>query len=397
MTVPSTSALLVNSGLNTLFGQFSWGGSASTAVGTAPKYLSVDALTRDITNSSLAQYQANINAANNSIGVLGNQILNSGSSPQAAAEGSYSWNNITTYVAALNNPSITNMDCDTVNTRYATNVTGLVAQFQREVAVMLPISAGSVTVKSPIQCIPANPLKTLPYQAAYFAVSITIDAPFIYFASDANYVTYASNVDSALQFLEDTAPLNLVNVRDAINRALHSIVIAAYDTQLAADIWALQSSIGITTTTPAPETTASPAGPASPAASTGSAGLGLGVIAGAGGGAVVLIAVVVIVVIVSRRKKGPAKSERAVVAFENPMYDNTANVAAVANKDTTYDQTAEAQGLYDEPAFKTAQDKENPVYESTDNLADGNMMHDGGPGAEAELKEDGGYLDVNAE
>jgi hypothetical protein len=80
------------------------------------------------------------------------------------------------------------------------------------------------------------------------------------------------------------------------------------------------------------------------------------------------------------------------------MYDNTANIAAGANKDaTTYDQTAEAQGLYDEPAFKTAQDKENPVYESTDNLADGNMMHDDGPGAEAELKEDGGYLDVNAE
>ncbi len=85
---------------------------------------------------------------------------------------------------------------------------------------------------------------------------------------------------------------------------------------VAADVWALQSSIGITTTTPAPETTASPAGPASPAASTGSAGLGLEVVAGAGGGAVVLIAVVVIVVIVSRRKKGPAKSERTVVAFE---------------------------------------------------------------------------------
>jgi hypothetical protein len=77
------------------------------------------------------------------------------------------------------------------------------------------------------------------------------------------------------------------------------------------------------------------------------------------------------------------------------MYDNQAGIAASSHAASA--PSAEDQGLYDEPAFKAATDKENPVYESTDNLAapadDGVALvnHD-----EA-ANEDGGYLDVNAE
>jgi hypothetical protein len=143
--------------------------------------------------------------------------------------------------------------------------------------------------------------------------------------------------------------------------------------------------------------------------------------AAAGGGVVVLI-IVVMVVVLARRSRTPAAKKpktsaadkRAVVAFENPMYATTAE--SKQEGASTYDEHAQgmnpSEGLYDEPAFNNKSDKENPLYESTENLAaepkqniygydddaplggpeldNGNMQFD-----EANRMEDSGYLDVN--
>ena len=127
-------------------------------------------------------------------------------------------------------------------------------------------------------------------------------------------------------------------------------------------------------TTAAPPTTAQ----ASEASnSTGS--LPLPILAGAAGGGLVLIIVVVVIVVRSRR--GPSKprvkkeaTQRKVVAFENPMYD-TPKVPASSEgvydnnaSDGLYDNNGDNAGLYDEPAFAAKSDKDNPLYESTENL-----------------------------
>ncbi len=50
------------------------------------------------------------------------------------------------------------------------------------------------------------------------------------------------------------------------------------------------------------------------------------------------------------------------------MYETASAVAAVEPQYGGHD--SEAQGLYDEPAFKAQADKENPLYESTEDLLD---------------------------
>jgi hypothetical protein len=87
--------------------------------------------------------------------------------------------------------------------------------------------------------------------------------------------------------------------------------------------------------------------------------------AGAGGGIVLLIILVVILVRRNRRKD---VQNRPVVAFENPMYDNMKG-ATGASSAPAADKGEDAQGLYDEPAFKTQTDKENPMYHSQEDLA----------------------------
>ena len=95
------------------------------------------------------------------------------------------------------------------------------------------------------------------------------------------------------------------------------------------------------------------------------------------------IIVVIVVVAVIRRRKRAADSKaklqkaqegmdeqgRPIVAFENPMYD----APIKSGGEPTYADTAavsSSKGLYDEPAFSGKSDKDNPMYESTENLAE---------------------------
>ena len=94
------------------------------------------------------------------------------------------------------------------------------------------------------------------------------------------------------------------------------------------------------------------------------------IIIAAGAGCLLLTIIVVVIVSMSGGEK-EEKSNRNVIAFENPMYDDPNNGAG--NFDA-----GEDGGLYDEPSFQ-ADNKQNPTYSSEDNIAD--------PGA-------GGYLDV---
>eukprot|EP00911_Craspedida_sp_UC1_P000262 UC1_evm1s201 len=119
--------------------------------------------------------------------------------------------------------------------------------------------------------------------------------------------------------------------------------------------------------------------------------------AGAGAGALLIIIIVIVVV---RKKKSAAggglgrvnkESQRSVVAFENPMYDDpTSGGAAAASAMPDYDAPGGDEGLYDEPAFNNAQEKSNPMYQSNEDLAG---LAAGGVAASSE-EEEGGYLDV---
>eukprot|EP00730_Choanoeca_flexa_P002447 TRINITY_DN11055_c0_g1_i2.p1 TRINITY_DN11055_c0_g1~~TRINITY_DN11055_c0_g1_i2.p1 ORF type:complete len:854 (+),score=302.59 TRINITY_DN11055_c0_g1_i2:175-2562(+) len=97
-------------------------------------------------------------------------------------------------------------------------------------------------------------------------------------------------------------------------------------------------------------------------------GNNVGIIAGAAAGGVVLIAAVAFVLL-RRRGGNPAaakQQDRSVVAFNNPLYDESGNVAEEA-----YDNPVPGDdgGIYDEPAFN-GNAKNNPMYDSNDNLAD---------------------------
>ena len=119
----------------------------------------------------------------------------------------------------------------------------------------------------------------------------------------------------------------------------------------------------------------------------------IGIYAGAGAAGFVLI-VIIVVIVVRRRGSGggggsaprtkSVKTDRTVVAFENPMYDDPGTGGAAA---AIYDngEVGGDEGLYDEPAFNS-QEKSNPMYQSNEDLA-------GGAVAESS-EEEGGYLDV---
>ncbi len=193
----------------------------------------VDSLQKDIIASQLNQYTANINAANQSIAILAQQVSSAGASPAFIATGKFYWNDVTTTVTSLANPSLTNKDCATMNSIF--NATTLNAKFQQYVSTLLPISADAITITAPITCGPANPVKILNDQASVFTVSFNVSAHYIYFASDASYVSYADPaVDHTLQYLEDVAPLNQINVLDAVNNALHALMLEATEAWLSA-------------------------------------------------------------------------------------------------------------------------------------------------------------------
>lgn len=100
-------------------------------------------------------------------------------------------------------------------------------------------------------------------------------------------------------------------------------------------------------------------------------GLPMMIIIAAGAGCLLLTIIVVVIVVMSGGEK-EEKSNRNVIAFENPMYDDPTDSGG-GNFDA-----GEDGGLYDEPTFQ-ADNKQNPTYSSEENVAD--------PGA-------GGYLDV---
>ena len=115
----------------------------------------------------------------------------------------------------------------------------------------------------------------------------------------------------------------------------------------------------------------------------------------------ILIIVLIVIVVVKRRGNGGAaqgkstQADRAVVAFENPMYDDP-GTAAVTDQ-AIYDNGDEGEGLYDEPAFNEGVNKANPMYASAEDLAD-DAMYEGGDGyLDTGEEEEGGYLDVAPE
>jgi len=96
------------------------------------------------------------------------------------------------------------------------------------------------------------------------------------------------------------------------------------------------------------------------------------VFGGAGAGLLLIILIIVIICLSAggSGNKGKPDETRNVVAFENPMYDDPAASKGMKN------DASEDPGLYDEPSFN-AQEKENPMYQSNENV-----------------ESSGGYLDV---
>ena len=88
--------------------------------------------------------------------------------------------------------------------------------------------------------------------------------------------------------------------------------------------------------------------------------------AAAGGG--ILLVVIIVIILVRRRRNQPQNGgdKRAVVAFENPMYEQG---KGSNGGQAIYDNKDGHEGLYDEPAFAAKTDKSNPLYNSNENLA----------------------------
>lgn len=125
------------------------------------------------------------------------------------------------------------------------------------------------------------------------------------------------------------------------------------------------------------------------------------VIIAAAAAAIVIIAIIVVVVVMRRKggdsdggfqrtkSKKTATTDRTVVAFENPMYDDPGTDYGAQ---PVYDDAdPDDEGLYDEPAFNADTKKANPMYqsaESLDNMMDDDAMYDD------DEDDEGGYLDV---
>lgn len=383
-TVPATSSLLLNNNLASIVGQLTYGSSNSSS-GGASAILSFDDLVKLATNSSLAQYKAAINMAVNQTSEIGNEIQQYGAPVTFQATGLYSWGDIDGVVPALSNGPIANDDCKILSMVYPT-AASLAAAYQQTLASFLPAPPSAFKFTT-LQCVPAISNQKLKYQDSYIQVRMTVSAPYIYFANQP-YVTYGNpaRVDHSLQFSEDSAPLSQASVHDAVNRATQQITLSAKARLIQQEIWTLR---------PTTTTTVAPSGGNAAASSSGGGGL---LFAAAGAGAGVLILIIIVVILVTRRNRASPgrKQERSVVAFENPMYDQTSAV-----KQPTYDSNAgaeeDAQGLYDEPAFKTQTDKENPVYESTENIVEAHQDIGGYEQGADNGQDDGGYLDVHAE
>lgn len=160
---------------------------------------------------------------------------------------------------------------------------------------------------------------------------------------------------------------------------------------------ATASSVACGLSTTALPTTAGNGTNAGAGASTGSSGgIGLPIVAAAAGGGVLLLVLVILLVVRRRRSVGAVnkkEADRTVVAFENPMYDDPTQVQQVYDSGAL--DTRDGEGLYDEPAFNTKAKKENPLYQSNEDLAGadgagGDGYLDVAPGQHA--AEDVGYL-----
>eukprot|EP00051_Salpingoeca_urceolata_P026445 m.477331 g.477331 ORF g.477331 m.477331 type:complete len:881 (+) comp20809_c0_seq1:248-2890(+) len=136
-----------------------------------------------------------------------------------------------------------------------------------------------------------------------------------------------------------------------------------------------------------------------------SSGLPIIPIAAAAAGCVLLAVLVVVAVkkgwIGGNNSAKTKSTDRNVVAFENPMYDDP----TTGGSQPTYDAAtggADDEGLYDEPAFNAQASKDNPLYQSTEDLTaadeEGGYLDtgmDGGGYLDTEAAaEEGGYLDV---
>jgi hypothetical protein len=146
----------------------------------------------------------------------------------------------------------------------------------------------------------------------------------------------------------------------------------------------------------APTPSPTPGGDGNRDASSSSSSGGIGIIAGAAGGGGALLLLLLLLLLLRRRgssrKTANKASDRTVVAFENPMYDDPNKGGAGG---PVYDSAAvQDGGLYDEPAFNANKvtKKDNPLYHSNEDLAF--AEYDNGY-QEANPQTGDAYLDTN--
>jgi hypothetical protein len=123
-------------------------------------------------------------------------------------------------------------------------------------------------------------------------------------------------------------------------------------------------------TTPAPSTTAS-----SSNADASTAGISTGILGGAAGGGLIII-VVVVLVLLKRRQTAAKQTRPSEVGFANPVdfYVSAGPLSSMGSMSSLLDpppatQVGSLTSLYDEPAFTGKPETENPVFDSTENVA----------------------------
>jgi len=288
--------------------------------------------------------------------------------------GTYTWTDINIVDDSQNQYfglNLTNQECSNLLASLnstTVNQTTFQAAVAQQMTQLIPVPAGAIVFNTNLICYPIDASESLPDQGATFNVQMVIASLYTSFAKGANYVTYNGPINPALQVGESFALLSKSRVRSALQLSLRVVVLQYLQSYYNLQINHLGGGNG-------------GAFNGGNGASSSSAAASLPIIpvaAGAGGGA--LFVILLLVILLRRRNNTPdnrTKDARSVVAFENPMYDKAKRGGSVYDKQGKPERKVSYQeadpttyeGLYDEPAFKKTLQKNNPLFDSKENLA----------------------------
>ena len=195
----------------------------------------MDQLEAAILQSVATQNNAISSAASSALqSTISNLVQNGAPSVSLFATGTYSWSDLQVAVDGSNLPPLTNDQC-TAFMSTVTSQSALKLQLASMMAQILPVPASAILFPTAnLACGPYYPFGTRGDQEAVFAVTgLRIMALYTLFANGPSYVAYVNtSVDHSQQQAELSAPLNLENVRNALQTSLRVVFLQGYQQYL---------------------------------------------------------------------------------------------------------------------------------------------------------------------